>query len=555
MLKGERRKFHVGLSFWTVCTIVLVIFFAVFLVYPLGSMLIRSFEESGTPGFSLGNYIDFFRSSYYYSTLLHSLFVGFFSTVVSTVVGVLLAYLMTRYNVWGKRIIRLLFIVALMSPPFIGAYAWILLLGRSGVITKLFAAIGVTLPTIYGKAGIILVFSLNLSCYVFLYVSAALANIDSSLEEAAENLGSSRLRRVFTVTLPVVIPTITSAMVIVFMRSLADFGTPLLIGEGYKTLPVLVYNSYLSEMGGDAHMASALSMMIIIVSTLILVFQKIMVSRRNYVMTSLRPPAEVKLHGWKRLLVTFPCAVWVLIALLPQITVVVSSFIQTRGPIFVGGFTFDSYAQVISGMGINIRNSYVLSAAAIILILVIGTTTAYISVRKRRSGGALLDLAVMFPYVIPGAVLGICFIVAFNKPPIMIAGTALILIISYTIRKLPYTVRSSAGILDQIDRSVDEASINLGVPPMKTFWKITLRLMAPGVIAGGVLSWISCVNELSSTLLLYSTRTATMSVAIFSQVSRGSYGTAAALGTIMTASVIIALGFFNVISKGKISVV
>ena len=240
MLK-RRGRFH--FSFWMAITLFLIVFFGIFLIYPIGTMLLKSFQSSSAEGFTLQNYTDCFSLEYYYSSLGRSMFVGFFSTIVATAVGVLLAYLMTRYNIFGKKIIKILFIIALMSPPFIGAYSWILLLGRNGVITQGFSFLGITLPSIYGKTGIILVFALSLSCYVFLYVSAALANVDSSLEEAAENLGSNKLRRIFTITLPVVIPTITSAMVIVFMRSLADFGTPLLIGEGYKTLPVLVYNA------------------------------------------------------------------------------------------------------------------------------------------------------------------------------------------------------------------------------------------------------------------------------------------------------------------------
>lgn len=546
-----RRRFRPGFDFWSGTTLVLVIFYFVFLVYPIGSLIIRSFQKTGQTGFSLENYFDFFTHEYYYKPLFNSLFVGITTTLTSTVIGLVLAYLMTRYNIWAKRVLKFLFIVALMEPPFIGAYSWIILFGRSGVITKLFSYIGITLPTIYGKLGIILVLSLSQSCYVFLYVSAALTNIDSSLEEAAENLGSNKLKRIITITFPVIIPTITSAMIIVFMRSLADFGTPLLIGEGYTTLPVLVYNAYLSEMGGDAHMASALSMVLILLCTIILIIQKLYISKKNYIMTSLRPPHEVVLHGWKRFLVTFPCFLWVIIALLPQFTVIVASFIKTNGPIFVGGFTFNNYKQVMGSMLTNIRNSFSFSTVAIVLIVIVGTATAYISVRRRKQGGELLDLAVMFPYIIPGAVLGICFIVAFNKPPLMIAGTALILIVSYMVRKLPYTVRSSSGILEQIDKSVDEASINLGVSPMKTFLKITARLMAPGVIAGAIISWVQCLNELSSTLLLYSSRTATMSVAIYTQVSRGNYGTASALGMIMTASISLALGVFFIVSKGK----
>lgn len=157
----------------------------------------------------------------------------------------------------------------------------------------------------------------------------------------------------------------------------------------------------------------------------------------------------------------------------------------------------------------------------------------------------------MFPYVIPGAVLGICLIVAFNSGAIMLTGTMWIIIISFVIRKLPYTMRSSIGILYQIDNSVEEASISLGVPPMKTFFKTTVHLMLPGLLSGAVLSLISVINTLSATLLLYNGKTVTISVAIFNCVNNDAYGQAAALSTILTATTILCLLIFDKISGGK----
>lgn len=551
MLNRIRDRF----DFWKVMTIFLILFFVIFFAYPLFTMLIRSLQQKDVAGLTFANFKDFFTLKYYYSTLGHSLFVGIISTIIATAVGTLLAYLTTRYNVAGKSAVKIMFIVAFMSPPFIGAYSWIQLLGRAGFITKMLARIGIEMPPIYGKPGIILVFALNLSAYAYLYVSAALKNIDSSLEEAAENLGASKLKRLFTVTLPVILPTITSAMVIIFMQSLADFGTPLLIGEGYKTLPVLIYNSYLSEMGGNAYLASAFSVIIIFVAMMILVIQKAYVSKRNYTMSTMRPPQEVKLHGFKRFIVSFICWFWVFMDLLPQITVITTSFMKTKGPVFVEGWTFDHYIEVFKTMGSNIKHTLTYSTLAIILILVIGVMTAFLSVRRRKEGGALMDFLAMMPYVIPGAVLGICFIVTFNRPPILIGGTALILIIAYTVRKMPYTIRSSVGILQQIEKSVDEASINLGVSPAKTFLKITVPLMAPGVVSGAILSWIACVNELSSTLLLYSGKTATMSISIYTNVIKNNNGPAAAMATIMTLFIVIALLVFFKVSKGKVDIV
>ena len=537
MLNRFRYRF---LNFWSLMTLFLFLFFVIALVYPLGTLVVNSFStKQGT--FSVQNYILFFQKKFYYSALQHSLYIGVITTVVSVIIGTFLAYVTHRYNVVFKGPLKILMILSLMSPPFIGAYSWILLLGRSGFITQLVAKIGITMPPIYGKPGIILVFALGLSCYVFRYVTAALKGVDSSLEEAAESLGASRLRRIFTITLPVILPSITSVAVIVFMRSLSDFGTPILIGEGYKTMPVLVYNAYLSEMGGDARMAGAISVITVAISLGILLIQKWYIARKNYKMSSLRPPAEVKLTGWKRALASIPGILWVAISLLPVITVVVTSFIKCNGPIFIGGFTFENYTEALKHTGSVIINSFLYSTLALFFIILFGITTAYVSVRRRKQGGTLVDLLVMFPYVIPGSVIGICYIVAFNKKPILIAGTVIIIILSYTIRRLPNTVRSSVGVLESIDPCLDEASISLGVPALKTFFKITARLMLSGVAAGAVLSWISCMNELSSTLLLYSSRTMTMPVAVYTYVQRGNYGIAAAIGTIMIVAISIAL--------------
>ena len=537
MLSRFRYRF---LNFWSLMTLFLFLFFCLALIYPLGTLVINSVTTK-EGAFSLANYATFFQKKYYYQALQHSLFIGVVTTVVSIIIGTALAYVTHRFNVVLKGPLKILMIMSLMSPPFIGAYSWILLLGRGGFITNLFSRFGVTLPPIYGKPGIILVFSLSLSCYVFRYITAALKGVDSSLEEAAESLGASKLRRIFTITLPVILPSITSVMVIVFMRALSDFGTPILIGEGYKTMPVLVYNSYLSEMGGDARMAGAISVITVTISLGILLIQKWYIARRNFKMSNLRPPQEVKIHGWKRAAASAPGLIWVGISLLPICTVVVTSFIRCNGPIFIGGFTFDNYREALSHTGQSIFNSFLFSTLSLFFIVLFGITTAYVSVRRRKQGGTLVDLLVMFPYVIPGSVIGICYIVAFNKRPILIAGTIVIIILSYTIRRLPNTVRSSVGVLESIDPSLDEASISLGVPALRTFFKITAPLMLAGVAAGAVLSWISCMNELSSTLLLYSSRTMTMPVAVYTYVQRGNYGIAAAVGTIMTVAISLAL--------------
>lgn len=542
-------------DFWFWVKVVVVGFMLLFLIYPFCTLITRSFFSGKVEGFTLENYIRFFTKKYYYSSLVRSLFISIVTTATTLAVGVPMAYLMSRYNVFGKHFIHIFIIMSLMSPPFIGAYSWIMLFGRAGFVTRFFESIGIFLPSIYGKLGIILVFTFKLFPYVYLYTSGAMGSIDSSLEEAAENLGSNKLRRLLTITIPVILPSIAAGAIMVFMTSLADFGTPMLIGEGYMVLPVLVYNEYMSEIGGNAHLASALSVIVVLCSTTVLLMQKYFVTRKNYVMTAMRPPKEEQLHGFKRFLVTLPVMVVTFIGILPQIVVVVSSFIKSDFTGFKKGFSVESYVTIFNRLWTNIRNTFVFSAAAIVFIIILGMLISYIVVRQKGIAGQLMDLLIMFPFVIPGAVLGISLIVAFNKQPMILTGTAAIMIIAFVVRKLPYTVRSGSAFLQQMDPSVEEASISLGVSPMKTFAKVTARLMAPGILSGAILSWITCINELSSSVMLYGGKTSTISVAIYTEVVRNSYGTAAALASILTVSTVISLLIFLKVSKGKVSVV
>ena len=542
-------------DFWFFVKLTVVITMCLFIVYPFYTILTKSVFSTKEEGITLYNFIRFFTKPYYYQTLLRSLVVCLSTVLAATVIGVPIAYLMTRFNVLGKKILHIMIIMSLMSPPFIGAYSWIVLLGRNGLVAKLFAMFDAVAPTIYGRGGIIFVFTLHLFPYIYLYTSGAMNSIDSSLEEAAENLGMSKLRRIWTVTLPVILPSILAGCVMVFMTALADFGTPMLLGEGYTVLPVLVYNEYMSESAVNPYMASALSVIIVTCSLVVLVFQKLVIDKRNYQMSSLRPPQETQLKGFKRFLVSFPLYIVVFLAFLPQIVVVCQSFVERSFSGMVKGINLNNYKAILSRLGRNIRNTYVFSLVAIVFIIVLGILVSYVLVRKKGKVANLIDTLIMFPYVIPGSVLGIGLIVAFNRKPVILVGTAAIMIISYVVRKLPYTVRSGSAFLYQMDPFVEEASINLGVSPMKTFFTVTARMMLPGVMSGAVLSWITCINELSSSIMLYSGKTSTIAVAIYQEVTRMSDGTAAALATILTGTTIISLIIVFRATKGKVKIV
>ncbi|MCC5465346.1 ABC transporter permease [Pelosinus baikalensis] len=539
-------------NFWTFVTISSVAVFGLFLMYPLFSLFISSFLDPATGAFTMENFSKFFSRKYYYQSLINSMWVTTCVTVLSIIIGTALAYFMTAFKVKGKGAVEVLVIISMLSPPFIGAYSWVLLGGRSGIITQFLSDLfQMEWPSIYGFSGILLVLTLKLYPFIYLYVSGALKKIDASLIEAAESLGCSGIKKVVTVIMPLVMPTLLAGALMVFMNALADFGTPMLIGEGFNVMPVMIYSEFINEVGGQANFAAAMATLMVILTTTIFLLQKYVVNRKSFTMSSLRPMQAKGLSGLKNAVMHIAIYGLVLVSVIPQVTVIYTSFLKTKGQIFVSGFSLDSYRIVFDNLALAITNTYVYSFVAILLIVFFGMLVAYITTRRKSWLTDIIDTLTMFPYIIPGSVLGITLLLAFNEDPLILSGTATIIIVSLVIRRLPYTLRSSSAILYQISPSVEEASISLGASPLKTFFKITAVMMIPGVLSGAILSWITCINELSSSVILYTGGTKTMSVAIYTEVIRASYGTAAALSTILTLTTVIGLLLFFKVSGSK----
>lgn len=545
-----KEKFK--LDFWSIITLVIVLIFAIFFIYPLFSLLLSGFKSSDTGAFTLDNFLKFFRKKYYYNALGNSFKVTVCVTILATVIGAPLAYLMTAFKIKGKGLLEILIIISMLSPNFIGSYSWVLLLGRSGVITKFFEnTFGINMPTIYGFKGILLVFTLKLFPFIYLYVSGALKKIDMALLEASESLGCKPIKKIATLILPLVLPTLLAGGLLVFMNALADFGTPMLIGEGYNVMPVMIYSEFISETGGQANFAAALATIMVIITLVIFLAQKYVVNKKSFTMSSLRPMKSKALNGWRNILAHVFIYFVILLAIIPQLTVIYTSFLATKGSRFINSFSLESYKSVFNKLGSAIINTYLYGIIAIIIIVLLGIFIAYLSVRRRSWLTSIIDTVTMMPYIIPGSVLGITLLLAFNKKPMVLSGTFVIMIIAFVVRRLPYTLRSSSAILYQISPSLEEASISLGCSPVKTFFKVTSVMMLPGVFAGAIMSWITVINELSSSIILYTGGTKTLSVSIYTEVIRASYGTAAAMATILTATTIISLLIFFKVSGSK----
>jgi hypothetical protein len=542
----------IKLDFWNIVTLLIIIVFAIFLIYPLLSLFLDGFKDSKSGVWSLMNYIQFFSKKYYTSALINSFKLTISVTVIAVLIGVPLAYFMSFYKIKGKGILEVLFIISMMSPNFIGAYSWILLLGRNGSVTKfLEKALGINMPSIYGFAGMLLVFSLKLYPFIYIYVSGALKKIDVALSEAAESLGCGGLKKVFTVIMPLITPTLVAAALLVFMNCMADFGTPALIGEGYRVMPTLVYSEFVGESGGSANFAACMATIMIIITALVFFLQKWYINTKSFTMSSIRPIQPKEPKGIFKVLIYLYIYLLAGLSIIPQAMVVYTSFKATRMQVFVDGFSLGSYKKVADKALAAVTNTYVFCFFAIVIIITLGMLIAYLTVRRRSVLTSAIDSIAMFPYIVPGSVLGITLLIAFNHQPLMLAGTAFIIIISLVIRRLAYTLRSSSAILYQISPSMEEAAVSLGDTPAKSFVKVTAKMMLPGVASGAILSWITIINELSSSVMLYTSKTKTMSVAIYNEVIRASYGPAAALASILTLTTVISLLVFFKVSGSK----
>ncbi len=550
MLNWFRRN-----GFWSAVTLGGFAIFGILILLPVYSIVRESFFDADSGAFGLGNYVTFFSTPYYFRTLFNSLIVSVGGTVGAVVLGVPLAFFTTRYRIRGGALLSTLATLALLTPPFLGAYAWIVMLGRNGFLRQLLMAIGINFPTIYGPLGIIIVFTLQFYPFVYLLTASGLQTVDRSLEEAAENLGARPFKKFFRVTMPLVIPSVTSGALLAFMLSLANFGTPMIIGARFRVLPTLAYTMYTSEVATRPAMASTISIILIFAASLAIFLQRYTANRRKYTSLLLNRPVVIRLKGMKNVLAHLIPYLIVGLSTLPMVVVVVFAFRNTSGPVFTSGFGLDSFRRVIFDVPQAITNSLVFSVSAVILIVVVGTLLGFVLSRRRSTVNGILDTLLMSPYILPGTVLGIGFITAFNRPPFMLSGTATIIILAYFIRRLPYSVRSAVSILQQIDPALEEAGVSLGAPPARAFRKVALPLMIPGIVSGAVLSWITTINELSTSILLYVGGTITMPIRIYLSVMDGYFGPGSAMATILLAATGLALLILNTFGDSRRTIV
>ena len=545
-MKAKRRW-----DIWTALGIGLLLLFALFFIYPCVRLLWEAFYTEKT-GFTLKAFVKFFSKKYYYATILNSFKVSGAVTVISLLLGVPFSYFFSFYKLKGRKILFVTALLCTMSAPFIGAYSWIMLLGRSGVITKLLENIGIRIGSIYGFGGILLVQSLKLFPLVMIYMNGAFQDIDASLLEASASLGCTGVKRFFKVVMGLTAPTILAAALIVFMRAFADFGTPALIGEGYKTFPVLIYDSFLSEVGADYNFASAVSVLAIILTAAVFLIQKVATSKFKFTINSLHPIQKKKPKGVGGVLMHVYCYLLIAVSLLPQFYIIVDSFRDYKGQVAQATYSLSNYQNAIRKlMGRSIKNTLVISSLSLVIIIVIAVLIAYLVVRRSSALSHTVDTISMLPYIMPGAVIGIALILGFNTKYFSLTGTMTIMIIALVIRRMPYTSRSATATMMQIPISTEEAAISLGASKLKTFIRVTVPQMTSGVVSGAILSFVSIITEMSSGIFLYNNQTITLTLNTYNNIGLGSYGTASAFATVTTLLTIVCLVLYLLCTRGS----
>ncbi len=524
-----------GFDLWRLILVGAWVIIALLLIYPLFSVFRASLIDGEHGNFTVANYAAVLSDPVYRRVIGNTLLVGAGGMIGALLLGVSLAVLTTRFRIRGRAIVGTLAVIALISPPFIGAYAWIILFGANGAVRRFVVDLGIDMPPIYGTTGVVLVFAFKFFPHVYLITAGALANMNRSLEEAAESLGATPTARFFKVTLPMSLPAISASALLTFVLSISDFGTPRMIGRDLDVLATEAFTLFAAELGGNPGMASTISLVLVFISMTVVLLQRY-VSRRNiYHGSMIARIAPRQLAGWRNLLVHGLAYLIVAIGALPAALVAYYSFRRTSGPIFTPGFALQSYERVLYTLPDVVWNTLRFSFAALVAIVIIGTLIGALVARRRSAAVSLLDGTLMIPYVIPGIVMGIAFIATFNGPPLALTGTWIVIVLAVFIRRLPYAVRAAAAALKQVSPSLEEASISLGYSPARTFMKVTVPLILPGIIAGGMLSFVTAMNELSSSLVLYVGSTMTMPVKIYLSVLDGEYGTASALSTILIA--------------------
>jgi len=488
--------------------LLLLALLCVFILYPILRVLYVAFTQENA--LTLSHFLNFFERSLFREALWNSLFAGLMAVILGSLISLPLAFFTVKYDFKGKVLIRTLGILPLVMPPFVGAIAMQLVLGRSGFVNLLLLRwFGTTIPFMEGLTGVIIVQALHYFPFILLNASASLANVDPSLEEMAQNMGAYGLRLFRKITLPLMMPGYVAGALLVFIKTVDDLGTPLMLNYTNMLAP----QAYLriTNIGVEDKAGYVIAVILVMLSLVSLWIAMKYLSLSEYATTQRATTGasiSKKITGWKLAIVMGFCILILTISLIPHIGIVLLSFAKFWSfSLLPTKWTLSHYAEIFVQTPHFIRNTLVYCIMAAGIDVALGALIAFLLIRGRIIGKSLLDLIATLPLAIPGVTLAIGYLRVFHSYEIPILGVPLtstwfILVIAYSVRRLPYTLRSCYAAMQQIHESLEEAAMNLGANRRRTFFKVTFPLMTGGLVAGGVISFITSSVELSSTMML-----------------------------------------------------
>ncbi len=492
----------------TLVVILITLFLAAFLIVPAAMVIYTAFTEKGTGAFTVINFVDFFRTDLFRRAFVNSLYVAGMSVVWATVFALPLAVLTTRFEFRGAILIQTLGFIPLIMPPFVGAVAMQLLFGRNGTVNLLLNDwFGFRIPFMEGLNGVIFVQSLHYFPFILINLSTSLRNIDRSMEEAAQNLGSSGFRLFRRIVFPLAMPGYIAGASLVFVKVFDDLATPLLL----NVKDMLAPQAYLrvTSVGLTDPMGYVISVILIVASVVAMWLSALAMRGRDYSTTQRGGGglAKRQLSAGESVIAYGVVGLILLLVLSPHIGLLLLSFstIWSFSPL-PDGFTVANYARVFGESSIYIKNTLLYATLAGVIDVVVGGTIAYLVLRTKVIGRQWLDWAAMAALAVPGVVLGIGYLRAFygvtmpdGRP---LATLWIVVVLALAIRRLPYALRACYAAMQQISVSLEEAAENMGATRWRTIRRVVLPLMTGGILAGFMTSFSTAAVELSATLML-----------------------------------------------------
>lgn len=510
----------------------------VFLLYPVFNIFYSSLSAAGAEGRS--GWATLLSEPRYARAILNTIVLGAVVTMTATAIGVPLAYLAARYDFPGKGIISILPLVTLVTPEVIVAQTWLMILGNNGLITRSLLDVGIAIPSFYGWFGLITSMTFIYYTYAYIGTLAAIRGFDVQLEEAAQSLGTSPAASRWRVLLPVVVPSVLASALLIFTLVVGNFAIATILGHRVELLSVLTYQAAVSETSSNPVMQSTLASISISLVMIVLFIQRWIVARGRHEVTQGRGAQPVRLRGIAAPALAGAAALVVSISLLPLVSVVVGAFTASRGPVMRWGqWTTAHIERVLVNAPGPLINTLTYAAAATLIGITFSAIVSYLIVKKRNPLTPALDYLTALPLAVSGTALGIGLLLSFNSGWLPLTGTAAIIVLAYIVRRLPFGIRNASSTLYNIPNSIEEASISLGVPPVRSFVKVVLPLMVPAIVAAAVLTWTTTVAELSASIIVYSGGRETMPIQIFKLIDSNLMAHASAYGLVLVAAILI----------------